>query len=293
MNPKTVSALPLALIVLSLTACGPESNSRYGDQYWDPWTTKETFDPIVAPEFSVEFVDTTDDGVEEYEARVTLDATKTYERLYAHSWGFVRGTKERETLASLGASDDFSLVYREDPDDPNNDERLVATTPGHYRMVFVGETEGPLGKVTVRFDDLGFTLPGCPSTFDYYGDYIDDTLETCSSCHDAGDAQTALDLDDNSLTNRRQEFLQYVDAHIDANDLVLPGWVVNPQHLGSATIASDSAAYRHLAEFIDILEGVKSGNGGAALSTANNSGGDTVPSGFCVAKPSGFAYTQE
>lgn len=29
----------------SLTACGPETNSRYGDKYWAPRTTKETFDP--------------------------------------------------------------------------------------------------------------------------------------------------------------------------------------------------------------------------------------------------------
>lgn len=277
----------------SLTACGPETNSRYGDKYWDPWTTKETFDPVVAPKFSVEYVDTVDDAEEIYEARITLDATKTYERLYAHSWGFVRGTKEREALDLLGADNDFSLVYKADPDDPANDERLVATTPGHYRMVFIGEAEGPLGKVTLRFDDMPFTLPGCPSTFDYYADYIDDTLETCANCHEAGDARDKLYLPDNSLNNRRTEFLNFVNAQVDADDPILPSWVVNPSHLGSTTISSSSTEYKHLAEFIDILEGVKVDNDGAALTTGNSSGGDTVPQEYCIAKPSGFAYTQE
>lgn len=285
-----LSSLPLLTLACALlVGCGPESNSRYGDSYWDPWDTKDTFDPVEAPSYKVEFVDTDGtDGQEIFEARITLDATETYERVdYGFSWGFIRGTKERETLQPLGATDDFSLVYEQNPDDPADDDRLVATTPGHYSIVFEGESEGPLGKVTFRFDDLSFTLPGCPTTFDYYADYIDDTLEICASCHDAGDASTALDLPDNNFNNRRTNFLNFVRN--DAEN-VLPEWVNDTNHLGAGTLPAGSEDYASFAEFVSILEQVMADNGGN-LTTGGN--GDTVPATYCIGKPSGFEFTQE
>lgn len=295
------STLALSLTTLLLAACGPESNSRYGDQYWDPWTTKDTFDPIVAPDFSVEFVRTSAQGTdpEQYEARVTLDASKTYERLYAHSWGFLRGSKERETFNPLGASSDLQLVYAEDPDDPANDERLEATVPGDYRIFLIGESDGPLGKVTLRFDDMAFSLPGCQTTFEYYEDNIDDTLEGCAECHqrtrsnpeDPLQPGDYLQLPTNSFNDRRQNFLEHVGTRIDEDDLSLPNWIVNPSHPGNGTITEDSVAYQNIAEFIDMLEIIRAEN--SSISSANNSGGDTLPDNFCIAKPAGFAFTVE
>lgn len=293
----SLPVITLAAIVLA--GCGPESNSRYGDSYWDPWDTKDTFDPVDAPSYSVEFVDTDDsDGEKIYEARITLDATETYERVdYGYSWGFIRGTKERETLEPLGASSDLLLVYEQDPDDPSEDNRLVATTPGRYSIVFEGESQGPLGKVTFRFDDLSFTLPGCPSTFDYYADYVDDTLEACAECHQTGDPAGQLDLPDNDFDDRRRNFIDHVNNRIESTeeDLTLPEWAVNPSHLGSSTIDESSQAYRNLATFVSMLEEIKAGfaDPNTNLASGNNSGGDEAPSEFCFSEPSGFAYTQE
>ncbi|WP_028670732.1 hypothetical protein [Saccharospirillum impatiens] len=297
------SILAISLTAFLLAACGPESNSRYGDQYWDPWDTKETFDPIDAPEFSVEFYRTSDEGVdpEVYEARITLDASETYERLYggAYSWGFLRGNKERETLTPLGATSDLQLVYAEDSDDPNSDERLRATIPGDYRIFMVGETEGPLGKITVRFDDMRFSLPGCQTTFEYYEDNIDDTLEDCAECHQRVRADEEdpfqpgdyLRLPTNDFNVRRRNFLEHVDTRIDESNLSLPNWIVNPSHPGDGTITENSVAYENIAEFITMLEAIKSENN--TISSANNSGGDTIPEDFCVTKPADFAFTVE
>lgn len=289
---STASTLAILLTALLLAACGPESNSRYGDQYWDPWTTKDTFDPIVAPEFSVEYVRTSDDP-QEYEARITLDASKTYERLYAYSWGFLRGNKERETFSPLGASSDLQLVYAEDPDDPGKDERLETTVPGEYRIFLIGESDGPLGKVTLRFDDMAFSLPGCPTTRTYYEDYVDDTLEVCAECHQNGNASMQLDLPTNSLNNRRNNFMQHVRNRINAADgdpgLTLPEWIVNPSHDGSNTISASSEAYLRIADMVNILKTIETD---PDQSIANN-GSNTVPEDYCIAKPAGFAFTVE
>lgn len=124
------STLAISLTALLLAACGPESNSRYGDQYWDPQTTEDTFDPIVALEFSVEYVRTSADGAdpEVYEARITLDASKTYERRYANSWGFLRGNKEREIFDPMGADNDLQLVYAECHQNGDASAQLVLPT---------------------------------------------------------------------------------------------------------------------------------------------------------------------
>lgn len=291
----TVVRLPLVLAASTLiVACGPETNSRYGDTYWDPWTTKETFDPVVAPEFMVEFYDVS--GEEDppfYEARISLDASETNKRLISYSWGLVRGTREYNSLDLLGASIDY-LTYLESPDDPSEDNRLTATVAGDYRIVFTGELIGPLGKTTLTFDDMAFTLPGCPSTFSYYADYIDTTLQTCSSCHSTGNAGAALSLPGNNFNNRRQNFLNYVNSDIDSEDpMMLPAWVVHPEHLGSTTIDQFSEEYGYLSDFIEILEVIKIDNEGAALATANNSGGDPFPTDFCIVAPDGFEVVEE
>lgn len=287
------STLAVLMTTLLLAACGPESNSRYGDQYWDPWTTKDTFDPIVAPEFSVEFIRTSAEGVdpEVYEARIALDASETYERLYAYSWGFLRGNKERESFSSLGASSDLQLVYAEDPNDPGNDERLEASVPGDYRIFLIGESDGPLGKVTLRFDDMAFSLPGCPTTGNYYDDYIDDTLQVCAECHQNGAASAQLNLPTNNFNNRRNNFMQHVRNRINAADgepqLTLPEWIVNPSHDGSNTISASSEAYLRIADMVAMLEAIEADPD----ETIANNGSNTVPADFCIAKPAGFAFT--
>lgn len=285
------SILAVSLIALLLAACGPESNSRYGDQYWDPWTTKETFDPIDAPAYSVEFVRTSADP-EEYEAFITLDASETYDRLYAYSWGFLRGNKERETFKPLGADNDLQLVYAEDPDNPGNDERLEATVPGDYRIFLIGESDGPLGKVTLRFDDMAFSLPGCPTTGNYYEDYIDDTLEVCAECHQNGDASAQLNLPTNNFTTRRNNFMQHIEDRLNAADgdpgLTLPEWIVNPSHDGSNTIGGNSEAYLRIADMVSMLETIE-----ADTADINPDGSNAVPEDYCIAKPAGFAFTVE
>lgn len=291
----TVVRLPLMIAASALiTACGPETNSRYGDTYWDPWTTKETFDPVAAPEFRVAFYDvSSEEDPPLYEARISLDASETNKRLISYSWGFIRGTRDYPSLDLLGANIDY-LTYLQSTDDPSEDNRLTTTVAGDYRIVFTGELIGPLGKTTITFDDMAFTLPGCPSTFSYYADYIDTTLQTCSSCHNSGDARTALNLPNNNFNNRRQNFLNYANADIDSEDpMMLPAWVVHPEHLGSTTIDEFSEEYGYLRDFIEILEVIKIDNEGAALATANSSGGDTFPADFCIATPEGFEVMDE
>ncbi|MHA7880476.1 MAG: hypothetical protein ACX931_11825 [Saccharospirillum sp.] len=288
--------LPLAIAAVTLlTACGPETNSRYGDSYWDPWTTKDTFDPVEAPQFRVEYYDVSDEAdPPEYEARISLDASETNERLISYSWGFIRGTREYTSLEPLGESLDY-LTYLQDPDDPSEDNRLTATVAGEYRIVFTGELIGPLGKTTLTFDDMAFTLPGCPTTFSYYADYLDETLQTCSNCHNTGDAGAALSLPSNNFNNRRQNFLSYVsdDVDEDPTEQKLPHWIINLEHPGNGTLTADSQEYDYFRDFIDIVDDIKAETGDAALATANNSGGDGFPQPFCINEPEGFEVVEE
>jgi hypothetical protein len=290
LSKKAVLVIPL--IALFLAACGPESNSRYGDAYWDPWTTKDIFDPVVPPSYSVEYYRTSDEGDPEvFEARITLDASKTNERFDGvFSWGFIRGTKQRETFEPLGAESDLQLVYAEDSDDPNDDQRLAATVPGEYRIFLIGETAGPLGKVTLDFNDMVFSLPGCPTTRTYYEDYVDDTLETCAECHQAGDARAQLNLPTNNMNTRRSNFMQHVEDRLNATGddpvLTLPEWIVNPSHDGSNTISADSDAYQRIADMVAMLASIE-----AETEDIDPGGSNVVPDDYCIAKPAGFAFT--
>lgn len=52
-------------------SCGPQTNSRYGEQYWDPHETKAKFGPIDVPDYTVIYREITPDL--DYDAFVAID----------------------------------------------------------------------------------------------------------------------------------------------------------------------------------------------------------------------------
>ncbi|MFT5007807.1 MAG: hypothetical protein ACI868_000499, partial [Granulosicoccus sp.] len=214
-----INGLGIGLMVASLIGCGPETNSRVGDQFWDPNTTKEVFDPIDAPPYSVVYRDNTPANSEDddWTALVTVDFTALSRR----SKDGIVPTYTRGLSAPKVIDDliDSTVSGINDTQFFNNlaagiDARLQADSAGDYRLVLDFDVIWPNGNsVSYLFDDIRFTVPGCQTSYLYYSDYINPVLaENCVNCHNAGDASAAFDLDAGNLTTRRNNFLAKVDA---------------------------------------------------------------------------------
>ena len=285
-----VKAIPVGMTVLALAACGPESNSRYGDAYWDPNDTKETFNPIELPTYEVVYVDLdTDDAVEQWQARISLDFTEQSRRskdglIVAQ---YQRGIAEPKVLDDLITSADSNSSDTRFWNDleAGEDKRLTTSIPGDYKLIFDFDVIWPNGNtVSYNFDDIQFTVPGCQTNYTYYSDYINPVLaEYCVACHSSGSAQSALSLSSSNLTTRRNNFLSVLENGLDSvtYEGTVLAWIFDSAHPGQTNAAAMSSTENTLfRNYVALLQSDSERNATADFTFTSSDG-----SNFCFAKP--------
>jgi hypothetical protein len=288
---NAVKAMPMSMTVLALAACGPEINSRYGDENWDPNKTKETFDPIDVPEYEVVYYDQDSaDDAEDWEARITIDFTEQSRRskdglIVAQ---FQRGFAAAEVLDDLITSSDSNTSDTKFWNDleAGEDKRLTATVPGDYKLIFDFDVIWPNGNtVSYYFDDITFTVPGCQTNYVYYEDYINPVLaDYCVTCHSSGSAATAMSLSSSNLTTRRNNFLSVLESGLDTvtYDGTVLAWIFDSQHEGQATAASMSSSENSVfRNYVALHQSDTDRNATSDFEFTSSDG-----SNFCFAKPS-------
>jgi hypothetical protein len=298
-NTIIAKTLVLSLATVAIVGCGPENNSRYGDEHWDPNKTKEQFDPIEAPEMEVVYFDNTagDDTDDDFEARISVDFTEISRR---SKDGLVvaqyqRGLSTPVVLDDLITSADS---FNTDTAFWNDlaaleDKRLTTSTPGEYKFIFDFDVIWPNGNtVSYLFEDQVITVPGCQTSFLYYSDYINNSLaDNCVACHSSGIAQTAMDLSSGNFDTRRGVFLNQVeDGPVDTGYAgTTLEYIFSADHSGQSSANQITGnALTVFNSYLNIL---------IAKETADSAGFDAATdftfteddgSGFCFARPSTF-----
>ncbi|MEJ2045500.1 MAG: hypothetical protein P8X74_10555 [Reinekea sp.] len=236
------NGISLGLMAVMMVACGPENNSRYGDEYWDPSETKEKFDPVKLPGFEVVYFDQdSDEAIEDWEARISIDFTDLARRskdglIVAQYQRGIASPKVIDALITSQDSDQADTRFWNDIE-AGEDKRLTSDIPGNYKLIFDFDVIAPNGNtVSFLLDDIEFTVPGCQTNHVYYNDYINPILaDHCVTCHSSGSARSALNLDSNNLTTRRDNFLNRLDSGLERefNGTVL-AWIFNNAHAGKS-----------------------------------------------------------
>ena len=286
-----------ATAAVVISSCGPETNSRYGDEYWDPNTTKETFDPVEAPTLEVVYSDNTtgDDTDNDFTALISFDFTELSRRSSESIFPqYQRGNASPEVIDFMVTSADSNVTDTKFWNDLENalDKRLTTDIPGDYKIILDFDVIWPNGNsVSYVFDDMTFRVPGCQTNYVYYGDYINKPLaENCVSCHSSGDARDAMNLS-GSVTGRRGVFLNQVedspsDGDFTGNTL---NYIFSSSHPGASSAAliegDDRTAFNnYLTLLIAKEEADVAGFDAAADFTFTEDDG----TGFCFDRPTTF-----
>lgn len=237
----TIITAGLATILVS---CGPETNSRYGDQYWDPNETKAKFDPIEVPDYTVTYKEVTPAPNLDYDAYVAIDFTdldrQSKDGVVIYYTRGISGEKDIEDLLQTPQSSFTDSSFLNDLENAI-DYRLTAAQPGDYKIVLDFDVIWPNGNtVSYLMDDITFTVPGCQQSHDFYSDYINPVIaENCVSCHSAvTDARTAMDLS-GTVNVRRDVFLEKTNSTAlptsSAGSMTMLEYVFDEDHPGYAT----------------------------------------------------------
>jgi len=291
-----IQALGISLMVATLIACGPEANSRVGDEYWDPNTTKETFDPIEVPDYSVVYRDETPDDSDDndWTALLTIDFTALSRRSKDGIVpAYVRGASAAKVIDDLI---DTNISGINETQFFNNleageDGRLRTDIAGDYQLVLDFDVIWPNGNsVSYVFDDMKFTVPGCQTNHLYYSDYINPVLaDNCVNCHTVGDASTAFNLDASDLTTRRNSFL----AKVDADGVSAPrtgtllDYIYGADHSGASTVAAMTVSQSSvLTSFITRLKVIDDDTADTRGVTSDFAFNETDGADYCFARPS-------
>jgi hypothetical protein len=291
---KNVLMLTTAAAVLA--SCGPENNSRYGDEYWDPNTTKETFDPVEAPTLEVVYSDNTpgDEEDVDFTALISLDFTELSRRSSNGIFPeYQRGNATPTVIDALvtgGASNATDTQFWNDLEN-DEDKRLTTDIPGDYKIIMDFDVIWPNGNtVSYIFDDMTFTVPGCQTSFVYYSDYINKPLaDNCVSCHSSGDARDAMNLSGN-VTTRRGVFLNQVedgpsDGDFTGNTL---NYIFSSSHPGQSSAnlieGDDRTAFN---TYLTLLIAKETADNSFDAATDFTFTEDDGP-GFCFDRPSTF-----
>ncbi|WP_320823084.1 hypothetical protein [Reinekea sp.] len=291
-----IQALGISLMMATLISCGPEANSRIGDEFWDPNNTKETFEPIELPDYSVTYRDETPDDSDDnaWTALLTVDLTALSRRSKEGIVPtYVRGLAEPKVIDDLIDTDVSGI---NDTQFFNNlevgeDRRLQTDIAGDYRLVLDFDVVWPNGNsVSYVLDDIQFTVPGCQTNHLYYSDYINPVLaDNCVNCHNAGDASSAFDLDATDLTVRRNSFL----AKVDADGVSAPrtgtllDYIYSADHSGASTVAAMTVSQSNvLTSFIARLKAIDDDSVDTRDVTADFTFSATDGADYCFARPS-------
>jgi len=291
-----IQALGIGLMVATLIGCGPEANSRIGDEFWDPNTTKETFEPIAVPDYSVVYRDDTPEDSDDnaWTALLTVDFTALSRRSKDGIVpDYIRGASAAKVIDDLidtnvsGINDTLFFNNLE----VGEDRRLRTDVAGDYRLVLDFDVIWPNGNsVSYVIDDIRFTLPGCQTNHVYYSDYINPVVaDNCVNCHNAGDASTAFDLDATNLTTRRNSFL----AKVDADGVTAPrtgtmlDYIYSADHSGASTVAAMAVSQSSvLTSFITRLKAIDDDTDDTRSVTTDFAFNAADGADYCFARPS-------
>ncbi|MBU2863893.1 hypothetical protein KO489_08590 [Reinekea forsetii] len=265
------SAYPLIfLTTAAMTACGPETNSRYGDSHWDPMDTWEKVDVVSQPELSVVYNDTdanTEDDIEDWEAYVSIDFTDLNEiATSSASFTYFQGTASNKFMESgflqNGATSLDTKFYYDT--ESGNDYRIKLTDPGDYNFQLELQVVQPNGTTrSYEFIYSDIIIPGTISNYTYYTNNINATLgEYCVGCHGGGnpDANADFALSSNNVNTRRNNFLDKINNPTDGKEPLTYPFSADHTGTGDANLMSTKEK-GYFEEFITLLLAEKEDNG--------------------------------
>jgi hypothetical protein len=261
------SSIAFLTTTLVLSACGPETNSRYGDEHWDPQDTWEKASVVSQPELNVVYRDTDadpDDDVEDWEAYLSIDFTDLANIAISQvSFNYYQGTSSDQGIDAFlqnGASFSDTNFYYDT--ESGTDYRLQLDVPGDYNLKLELQIAQPNG--TTRDYDFIYNdviVPGMVTSATYYSTNVNATLgEYCVICHDSDvDATAEFELDLGNITTRRTNFLDKVNnPTVDKEILNYP---FTEDHTGSASANSMTAEEKaYFQEYISLLVAEKTDN---------------------------------
>ncbi len=294
LNPLNLSVL-ISFSSTLLVACGPESNSRYGDEYWDPTDTKATFDPVEPPEYTVTYSDNTDADTadDDWTAHITIDFTDLNRRSKdGVIASYQRGFAEQKLIDDLIDTNVSTITDTEFVFDysAGEDRRLSTDIPGEYAVVLDFDVIWPNGNtVSYLFNDMNFTIPGCQTNYGIYSDYINPVLaDNCVNCHNAGDASSAFDLDSTNNTTRRTSFFNKVSADaLSVGTGTMVDYIFGTQHTGTATAnAIDSTQQTKFRQLITLLQAIDNDTGDSRNITSDFTFLASDGNELCFSRPS-------
>lgn len=242
-----------------LAACGPETNSRYGDEHWDPQSTWENAQVIEQPELRIVYNDTDPaEDNEVWEGYVSVDFSDLALRdeggentaLLSYSVGTNEPLAIPNAMLQNNAGAEWSQFYYDTTTD--TDWRLHLTEPEVYTFYLDLAVRQPNGTLRVyNFSWSDIILPG-PITRDVYWDNRINALitENCISCHGQGgsDAQGAFNLSNNIRNNFVSK------ARNPTADKALPDYPFSSEHTGSGNAANITGGAR--ADFMEFTNAV-------------------------------------
>ncbi|WP_196161652.1 hypothetical protein [Reinekea sp. G2M2-21] len=230
-------AIPLALIALS--ACGPESNSRYGDKFWDPQDTWDEAAVVSQPEMSIVYRDVGDDP-DEWEGYVSVDFSDIILRYEEPETpvgllSYRVGTMDKATVTNFvqaGSTDADSKFFYDSTG--MADYRLKLTQPENYTFYLDFAVRQPNGTLrTYNFSWSDIVLPGPVLRDDYWANRINAlVVDNCVSCHGGNnaDASAEFNMNNNSVANLRTSFIAEIDNPTDGK--ALPSYPFSSDHFG-------------------------------------------------------------
>lgn len=257
----------LAWVLVSiglLASCGPDSNSRYGDEYWDPQATWDNAQVISQPALEVTYRDTDPaDNVEVWEAYVAIDFSDLLQRADGD------GSNEGQLKYSVGTSlemtvDDFlqngktwqesDFIY-----DATNaiDYRLRIQEPENYTFYLDLSVRQPNGTLRVyNFAWYDVIVPGDMTRDIYWANRMNGIMTAnCTSCHnnDGSNAHAAFDLDTNNTTTTLSDFVDEVLVDITTGQEILT-WPFNASHSGIGN--ANQLSSREKADFEEFVTAI-------------------------------------
>lgn len=241
--------LTSSLISALLTACGPETNSRYGDEHWDPQSTWDKTQVISQPELRIVYKDIDSSSAEDWEGYVSIDFTDLVMRdeggENTAQLAYSVGTSERLTIddfvqgANGSTFTDPKFYY---DSTTSTDRRLRLTDPEVYTFYLdlaVRQPNGTLRVYNYEWDDI--VVPGPLSRDNFWANRMNALVEdNCVGCHGSSGSEARTDFDlSSSLLSR------FVNkARNPTEGKALPGYPFNPEHTGSANVTAISDSLR-------------------------------------------------
>jgi hypothetical protein len=240
--------LAVFAIAVGLTACGPETNSRYGDEFWDPQATWEAAAVVTQPDLSIVYRNDGGTPPANWEGYVSVDFSDlTLQSEGSVVLSYTTGSEEPQTVSDLvqaGSSDlDTKFFY----DSTNStDYRLQLTRPANYTFYLDFSVRQPNGTLRVyNYSWSDVALPGEVSRDEYYADYINENLEdNCHGCHGGADAaaNTVFPMDNTNVNTLRTSLINEINSPTAGNEL--PAYAFSSSHSGQGSANNMTATER-------------------------------------------------